>query len=216
MRASTSPLGVLSALVVLLSTSVLAQTITRYCSPESATVCFAEATWPGGTRPIFRIAIPDNVQSAPFETILQIVAPISLTWVGFAWGGGMVNNPITMAWMNGNTAVVSSRWATARTVPGMYNQATVKALMSSRNATHWTAEILCTGCSRWTGGEVSPVNNNQFAWGSGRAAVAQPSNPQSSFPKHTDVRMYGAMLQNGRVPSAAFNSYKARVPVPMI
>lgn len=211
MRSSSWPATALSALcALLLSTTVLAQvTVSKYCSPESPTVCFTQISRTAAI-PIYRIAMPD-VTTAPFETILQIVSPITNTWVGFAWGGGMVNNPITMAWMNGNTAVVSSRWASDRNVPQMYSQATVRALASSRNATHWTAEIHCTGCSRWTGGQITPEYNNQFAWGSSRNPVPQPANPSSTFPKHQNVGMFGTNLVQGKTPTAAFNAYKNRV-----
>jgi hypothetical protein len=50
--------------------------------------------------------------SDPYDAIISITAPISnTTWAGFAWGGTMVWNPLTVAWPNGKTAVASSRCA---------------------------------------------------------------------------------------------------------
>jgi hypothetical protein len=50
--------------------------------------------------------------SGPYDAIITITAPVSnTTWAGFAWAGTMVWNPLTVAWPNGKTAVVSSRFA---------------------------------------------------------------------------------------------------------
>lgn len=82
----------------------------KYC-PGGTQVCFSEYLTPTDDITL-RIAIPD-VSSAPFDILLQIIAPVSTTgWAGVAWGGSMTNNPLTVAWPNGETAVVSSRWAT--------------------------------------------------------------------------------------------------------
>lgn len=82
----------------------------KYC-PGSTTVCFSEFLTPTSNI-VYRIAIPD-VSSAPFDMLIQIVAPISTTaWAGLAWGGSMTKNPLTIGWASGSSAVVSSRWAT--------------------------------------------------------------------------------------------------------
>ena len=87
------------------------QTTGRYCNPSSQ-ICYLEYSW-GPTVPVFRIAVPDSASSnTAFDTLLQIVAPASLGWVGFSWGGGMTLNPLTVVWPNGQGATVSSRWST--------------------------------------------------------------------------------------------------------
>jgi hypothetical protein len=59
----------------------------------------------------FGVALPMNV-SDPYDAIISITAPIAnVTWAGFAWAGTMVWNPLTVAWPNGKTTVVSSRFA---------------------------------------------------------------------------------------------------------
>lgn len=86
------------------------QSTSKYCSPESPKFCYVEVSTTH-SNPIYRIAIPD-APSANFDTLLQIVAPVSVGWAGFAWGGGMTLNPLAVAWPNGNKATISSRWAT--------------------------------------------------------------------------------------------------------
>jgi hypothetical protein len=82
----------------------------KYC-PESTAVCFSEFKTPSSYI-VYRIAIPD-VSSAPFDVILQIIAPVSTTgWAGLAWGGSMTKNPLTIGWAGGSSAIASSRWVT--------------------------------------------------------------------------------------------------------
>lgn len=57
----------------------------------------------------FRTAVP-NPATAPYDIVLQVVALKEVGWVGVAWGGTMLNNPLTMAWANGNSVTVSSRY----------------------------------------------------------------------------------------------------------
>jgi len=62
---------------------------------------------------VYRIATPANVPAGqPYDVVLQVIAPNSLGWVGLAWGGSMVRNPLTVAYPNGQKPTVSSRWAT--------------------------------------------------------------------------------------------------------
>lgn len=80
----------------------------QYCDTSSG-VCYSEVTV--GVAPItWRIAIP-SVGEGPFDVLLQIVAPNRVGWAGLAWGGGMLYNPISLGWANGNTTVGSGRFA---------------------------------------------------------------------------------------------------------
>jgi hypothetical protein len=82
----------------------------RYCDPTQRNVCYAQfSSSTSGTT--FRIAIPE-VAKAPFDTLVQVVAPSTVGWAAIAWGGSMSLNPLTVAWMNDQNGVVSSRWAT--------------------------------------------------------------------------------------------------------
>ena len=85
------------------------QDVTHKFCPGGTNICFSETQVNDMT---VRIAIPD-VKSAPFDVLLQIVAPKATTaWASIAWGGKMANNPLTVGWASGNGVTVSSRWAT--------------------------------------------------------------------------------------------------------
>lgn len=58
----------------------------------------------------FGVALPKNVTD-PYDAIIKVTAPISHVWAGFAWGGQMVWNPLTVAWSNGNSGIASARFA---------------------------------------------------------------------------------------------------------
>lgn len=79
----------------------------KYC-PGGTPICFSEYSV-DSAGVVYRIAIPD-VKAAPFDILLQIVAPKTVGWAAIGWGGKMTNNPLTLGWPNGNTAIVSSRW----------------------------------------------------------------------------------------------------------
>lgn len=92
------------------ASSELAQRQTaKYC-PGGTSICFSESKIAAHDI-TFRIAIPETT-AAPFDVLLQIVAPVTVGWASVAWGGKMANNPLTVGWPNGNSAVVSSRLAT--------------------------------------------------------------------------------------------------------
>jgi Cytochrome domain of cellobiose dehydrogenase len=65
-----------------------------------------------GSSILYRIALPQPVNSTNYDIVLQIVAPKDVGWAGIAWGGEMVLCPLTVAWANGNNVVLSSRYAT--------------------------------------------------------------------------------------------------------
>lgn len=86
-------------------------TESKHCTTGTRPLCYLEIAL-RGANPVFRIAVPDTA-NPPFDTILEITTPNSLAWTGFAWGGGMTLNPLTVVWPNGNAgkATVSSRWS---------------------------------------------------------------------------------------------------------
>lgn len=107
---------VTTALLALVGSSVAApasearavSAATKYCDAAS-TICYSEFT---ASNIAFRVAIPDTATAAPFPVLVQIVAPKATGWAAIAWGGQMANNPLTVAWANGDSVVVSSRLAT--------------------------------------------------------------------------------------------------------
>ncbi|CZR62460.1 uncharacterized protein PAC_12357 [Phialocephala subalpina] len=75
-----------------------------YCDPLTE-ICYTSYTTRLGIS--FRIALPNA--DGPIDAILQIVAPVTIGWAGFAWGGTMPWNPLSIGWSNATGAVVSSR-----------------------------------------------------------------------------------------------------------
>lgn len=89
--------------------------MTVYQDPETGfTFSQYQATYSlSGEYITFRIAVPSNAQqNTPYDAVLQVVSPSDVGWAGLAWGGGMTYNPLTVSWENGNTPVISSRYAT--------------------------------------------------------------------------------------------------------
>ncbi|KAH8893466.1 CBD9-like protein [Thozetella sp. PMI_491] len=180
------------------------QDSSKYCDATSK-LCYLQVVT-RSSAPTYRIAIPDG-SSGSFDTILQIISPTSLGWAGFAWGGGMTLNPLVVAWPNGNKVTVTSRWATGRTMPTSYRSATYTVLSSSVNSTHWSVEVVCSGCSKWSGGSLRPSDINTFAWAVSRNKPSQPSSPDSSFPEHTNVGMFTEDLSLAKSPQSVFQQY---------
>ncbi|KAI0393583.1 iron reductase domain protein [Xylariaceae sp. FL0594] len=172
----------------------------RHCDVATG-VCFSETR--ASDELTVRIAIPSDaaqVVAAPFDALLQLVAPKTAAgWAAIAWGGKMTKNPLTVAWANGNTTVVSSRWADTRTPPASYPNATYTVLKrgSSVNATHWTLTALCERCSSWTDGNnsnsssarVVAINPDdkaaKFAFALAPTPPSRPADPVSPIAKHT-------------------------------
>lgn len=88
---------------------VYGQAVSKISCDSVTKICFSSYTAPENGITV-GIALPTNVTD-PYDAIVSITAPVSVTWTGFAWGGTMVFNPLTAAWANGKTSVVSSRFA---------------------------------------------------------------------------------------------------------
>ena len=85
-----------------------------YLDPETG-FTFAQTTalYALGKSLTFRIAVPNPATSGtPYDAVVQVIAPIDVGWAGLSWGGGMTYAPLSVAWANGNSVVVSSRYAT--------------------------------------------------------------------------------------------------------
>ncbi|KAF1968454.1 hypothetical protein BU23DRAFT_558489 [Bimuria novae-zelandiae CBS 107.79] len=101
------------AVIASLITFTLSQSwvASRYYDSASG-ITYSSVVLPNGVA--YRLALPINSSTA--DGIIQIVAPNKYGWCGFAWGGRMVVNPLTVAWPSKATAgekvTVSNRWAT--------------------------------------------------------------------------------------------------------
>jgi len=99
-----------------------------------------------------------------------------------------------------------------RTLPTTYSGATYKTLSQSRNSTHWTVEVVCTGCSKWNGGSVNTQGYGQFAWALSRTAVPQPGSAGSSFSIHNNVGMISESLDSGKNARDVFTGWVNKKP----
>jgi hypothetical protein len=176
-----------------------------YCDELSR--CFSSYTTFNGVT--FGIAIPE-VDAAPYDIILQVTAPIEQGWVGFAWGGSMSYNPLTVTWANGDSVVISSRMSFGFYSPEPYTGATYKLLDGSyANETHFVTTALCSGCSTWDAGvgrrELDPAGLNVVAFASSTTPVDDPSDPNSGLVQHADFNIWGQDFSSGR--SASFDEW---------
>lgn len=144
----------------------------------------------------YRIAVPSNVSPGqPYDVVVQVVAPSSLGWVGLAWGGSMIRNPLTVGYPNGQSATVSSRWATGHSTPSAYTGATYTLLKSGNrvNGSHWQYTAKCTGCTTWTGTSgttrIDPNSSRRMGYACSPQRVSSPSSNSSTIPVH-DVYNY--------------------------
>ncbi|KAM0808321.1 putative DOMON domain-containing protein [Seiridium cardinale] len=106
------------------------------------------ASYAIGKTVTFRIAIPSTAMATvPYGAVLQVYSPIELGWTGVAGGGTMVTNPLTVAWANENTAVVTARWATGHATPTVYTGAALQVLKTGThtNGIHWLITVKCAG-----------------------------------------------------------------------
>ncbi|KAI1644968.1 CBD9-like protein [Daldinia loculata] len=140
----------------------------------------------------FRIAIPSPAPAGqPYDTVLQIVAPVVANWVGVAWGASMLNNPLLLGWPNGASGVVSMRRATTRTAPAVYTGASVQLLKTGTksNGTHWQVTAKCTGCTQFTTTgtttkSLNPAGSNRLAFAYSKTKPSQPGSDSSPISVH--------------------------------
>ncbi|KAE8454583.1 hypothetical protein EG329_000206 [Mollisiaceae sp. DMI_Dod_QoI] len=186
--------------------SALALLATTVCGQKMAV--YTEAT--SGVQ--YSLAIPE-VATAPFDVYLSMVAPINNTYAAMAFGGCMLRSPLLVAWKNDTSIVASPRWATAYHPPAPYNGTTVTVIKtSSVNATHWTANLLCTGCSSWLGGSVNSMGSATFGFGVSNHPVANPGNANSSIPFHNVNRgHFEVNITNARNSQSDFNTLKGEI-----
>ncbi|ORY05555.1 cellobiose dehydrogenase-like protein [Clohesyomyces aquaticus] len=181
-----------SAGIAVLTGTALAQNSppTRYCDTVTS-ICYSG--WTGGNGVLIGVAMP-NTTVAPFDTVLQIVSPIKNGWVGFAWGGTMPYVPLTIGWVNNasNTTIYSSRMAYGLSLPQPFDGTEYSYLKGTGyNSTHWTLNVRCKGCSRWSDVDgkarsLDPQNATMpFAHAYASKFPAQPANNRSTFNVHT-------------------------------
>ncbi|CAJ2508532.1 Uu.00g135580.m01.CDS01 [Anthostomella pinea] len=119
---------------------------------------------------LYRIAIPSPA-SDNYDAVLQVIAPTDVGWAGLAWGGQMINCPLTVGWASGNTPVVSVFHSTSHIEPKPYTGATLQLLKTGTkvNATHWQYTAKCMGCTSFIGSDnatkrLNPTGSNRLAF----------------------------------------------------
>lgn len=145
----------------------------------------------------FRIAVPSPVTAnQPYDTVLQVVAPIDVGWTGLSWAGQMTYSPLSVSWSNSNNVVVSSRYTTEHAAPPTYSGATYSVFKTGThvNRTHFQYTAKCSGCTSFTssGGTptvLNPTGVNRLAFAYASSKPSNPSSNLSSFPVH-DVYTY--------------------------
>ncbi|KAF9735132.1 cellobiose dehydrogenase [Paraphaeosphaeria minitans] len=156
---------------------------------------------------VFRFALPSNAPSGPYNTVIQAVVPNQLGWIGLAWGGNMVRNPLTVAYPNGQKATVSSRWATGHSTPGAYTGATYTLLNTGNkvNGSHWQFTAKCAGCTTWTGTSgsvrISPTGSSRLAFAYSTGKAASPSSNTSTIPVHDTPNYFTNDFSLGQNPN---------------
>jgi glucose/arabinose dehydrogenase len=88
---------------------------------------------------------------------------------------------------------------------------------TTTNATHWTVQAVCRGCTSWQANDGSDYALNgtgttQFAWARGGGAVGTPSDNSSAFPVHQDFGKWTHDLNAARSPN--FNAWVSSNLVP--
>ncbi|KAK2067313.1 hypothetical protein P8C59_001064 [Phyllachora maydis] len=140
----------------------------------------------------YRIAVPSRAPNGSYDAVIQIAAPVTMGWAGFAWGGKMANNPLAVAWANGTSnAVISSREASGYVLPAAYAGATYTVLSAGThvNATHWQVTAQCSGCTSWANAgagvqTVNPTAQNTFAIAFAAKPPKTPESNASAFGIH--------------------------------
>ncbi|KAK8096598.1 Cellobiose dehydrogenase [Apiospora kogelbergensis] len=163
----------------------------------------------------FRVALPATIEAGkPYDVILQVEAPKSLGWIGWAWAGQMTYNPLTIIWANGDQVMHSSRMAFGYSSPTAYPDATYQILKGTGvkgDTLKFTA--LCKGCSSWTDftGEPFTVDASQearFAYAFSANPVAAPADNGTTFTIHDGVGHWYHDLPGAK--SASFADWVAK------
>ncbi|KAI0008382.1 actin-domain-containing protein [Xylariaceae sp. FL0662B] len=188
MKWSTVATGVAS-----LAVSVVAQTDSTPFTDADTGIIFQSYTTEEGIT--LALALPEDAGSdSPYDAIIQITSPVENGWAGWAWGGQMTYNPLTVVWANGDSVVHSSRQALGYYLPALYEDATYTVLEkgTSVNETHFKFTALCSGCTSWSDFDGNPYYVNgagdaSFAYAYSTTPVEDPADPEGGFSIHDSV-----------------------------
>ncbi|KZV90569.1 cellobiose dehydrogenase [Exidia glandulosa HHB12029] len=163
---------------------------TQFCDSGAGNLCFQSFTDPvHGIS--FRMVFPTSTTATEF--IGEIEAPTGVAWAGLALGGGMLNNPLLMAWPNNGALVTTARIAAGYVQPTAYTGLTLTTIAGSShvNSTGWKWTFRCQNCTSWSGGSFDPNGTPVMAWAYGATPVFTPADPNSNFAQHDDFGFWG-------------------------
>ncbi|KAE8440501.1 hypothetical protein EG329_007418 [Mollisiaceae sp. DMI_Dod_QoI] len=198
----------MSGIVTMLSIRLLLGAAALICTVSGQTssipfcdsltgICYTSYTTPLGIS--YRIALPSTNGSADV-TILQIVAPVTIGWAGFAWGGTMPWNPLGL------------------NLPVGYTGAEYTYLRGTgTNSTHWTVTVLCRGCTTWKDSDGSNAavllnGTTKFAYAYALAPPLKPADNSSAFNVHDNIGKWIHDVKGSQ--SSKFDSWVANNPMP--
>ena len=176
--------SVFASLVALLGTVIAS---TQYRDPDTGlTFASDNFSYKIGKTGTFRIAIPASIpQGSGYDVVYQVVLPNEIGWFGIAWNNRMIYGPLTVAWGNGNSAVLSARYTTTYSPPSIDSTRARLELIAKgtkRNGTHWQYTAKCSGCSSFLSTNnqnrtLNPRGQNQlaYAWSTGKPSGTSPS-----------------------------------------
>jgi hypothetical protein len=108
----------IAALVAFVPSTQAADSVVRQDSVTGFTFSEFRAQYVLGGYITYGVAVPSGVAAGtPYDVVLQVTAPVDVGWAGLAWGGSMTSNPLAVSWQNGDSAIVSSRFATYVVLP---------------------------------------------------------------------------------------------------
>ncbi|ETS73078.1 hypothetical protein PFICI_15253 [Pestalotiopsis fici W106-1] len=182
-------------------------TLAKYVFAQADTVAYTDAETgikfqsytDTVTNTSWRVALPLSTDGN-YDVLVQIEGPSSLGWIGWAWGGTMAYNPLTLTWPNGNSVIHSSRMAYGYHSPDVFNETTYQVLKGTTvSGGNLKFTALCKGCSSW----ADPDGNQQsldltqparLAFALSHTVVANPGDSASSFDIHDSVGHWYADL----------------------
>ena len=93
--------------------------------------------------------------------------------------------------------------------PALYNGSSVTVLPSSTvNATHWTANFVCSGCSKWEGYAIAPNGLTTFGYAASSRPVDAPNNASSAIRFHDLAKDHFEIdITGARVSKETFKSF---------
>jgi hypothetical protein len=72
---------------------------------------------------------------------------------------------------------------------------------SKANATHWTLDAVCKGCSKWAAGSLNPAATAApLAWAFSAKAPATPASNTSTFGYHDNKGRFTLSLASAKSP----------------